>query len=446
MDHSYGGWNAPVDPSSGEFVYVPIPESRGVRFHPGCERPYAKIRHALDRFAKSVGKDLFGELRCPPDLLTQSMHLDPDYEHLTYGDDGNRRGSEIRRLSEDDFLVFYAGLRPCFPAEHRLVYAIVGLYIVKEVVNAADVPPARFNENAHTRKLKPGAADIVVRAKPLRSGRLERCIPIGEYRSGAYRVRPDLLDAWGGLSVSDGYIQRSARPSRFLRPERFLAWFERQNVGLLAANNPSRAKTRVVIVHLRRPRKSDPDEMRSDPFWEFGSFGCTGCHRKNLMHPRRIDELEGVRLAFAQGGSGEFRLVLLTPPVRVVRRSDRCELQWEREVKPFRYDQAPVLINNEGRSDFSNLKRAIRRARRGTWCGRFSSCFRSSRTPLPEDVADELIRTYERYNAEAPQEAFAGNYTDTMPYPPNNVDQYRIRTYKRLVSEAGSAMPCRRRC
>jgi hypothetical protein len=39
----------------------------------------------------------------------------------------------------------------------------------------------------------------------------------------------------------------------------------------------------VFVVMLRRPRKND---RRSDPFWEFGSFGCTGCHGKNLLHPK----------------------------------------------------------------------------------------------------------------------------------------------------------------
>ena len=57
----------------------------------------------------------------------------------------------------------------------------------------------------------------------------------------------------------------------------------------------------IRIVMLRRPRK-DGKEMRSDPFWEFGSFGITGCHANNIMHPKRCKELEGTRLAFAQGG------------------------------------------------------------------------------------------------------------------------------------------------
>ena len=76
--------------------------------------------------------------------------------------------------------------------------------------------------------------------------------------------------------------------------------------------------TRVIIVHLRQPVRGDPSEMRSDPFYEFGSFGCTECHLKNLMNPRRSHELEGVRFAFAQGGTLGFRLVHLTPPARVV--------------------------------------------------------------------------------------------------------------------------------
>lgn len=284
------------------------------------------------------------------------MHLDPDFEYLTYGDVGDRRGSEIRRLEEDDLLVFYAGLRPCRPCDQRLIYAIVGLFVVDEVVDAADVPRHRWPENAHTRKRKGGASDIVVRAKPGVSGRLRRCLPIGEYRDRAYRARRDLLEAWGGLSVADGYIQRSARPPRFLDAERFYLWFQEQGPELIEANNPSVELERVVVVHLRRPNRDDPREMRSDPFWEFGSFGCTGCHRRNLMNPRRIHELEGTRLAFAQGGPKGFRLVLLTPPVEVVRHRDRCELRWEPARMPFRYDSAPLLVDAEGKSDFPSLE------------------------------------------------------------------------------------------
>jgi hypothetical protein len=50
----------------------------------------------------------------------------------------------------------------------------------------------------------------VVRAKPGVSGRFDLCIPISKWRDGAYRVQKRLLHEWGGLSVNDGFIQRSA--------------------------------------------------------------------------------------------------------------------------------------------------------------------------------------------------------------------------------------------
>src|SRR5436309_13484083 len=103
---------------------------------------------------------------------------------------------------------------------------------------------------------------------------------------------------------------------------------------------------RMFMVMLRRPRKNDP---RTDPFWEFGSFGCTGCHRRNLLHPRNCQIATGDRLAFVQGGNLGWRLLLITPPVNRVDhsgpRSTRCiELRWPSDRLPFRYDRAPSLF------------------------------------------------------------------------------------------------------
>ena len=38
---------------------------------------------------------------------------------------------------------------------------------------------------------------------------------------------------------------------------------------------------KVIIVVLRQSKKSDEKEQRVDPFWEFGSFGLTGCQNRN---------------------------------------------------------------------------------------------------------------------------------------------------------------------
>lgn len=236
VDQAYGHWNAPVD-AEGRFIYVPIPEKLGTRFHPGLERRYAEVIPALERFCRDHDCDLGGDLRLPQELLEYSMHLDPDFESLTYGDEGGRRGAGMVEMCDGDLLVFYGGLRPVDACKDKLVYALMGLYVVQEVVPINEVPHERWHENAHVRKVKRGETDIVVRAKPGVSGRFERCIPIGEWRSGAYRVRNDILKAWGGLSVKDGFIQRSAVPPAFTCPGRFLNWLRKQKVRLVARNN-----------------------------------------------------------------------------------------------------------------------------------------------------------------------------------------------------------------
>ena len=107
------------------------------------------------------------------------------------------------------------------------------LYIVDKIGFAGEVDEDHWDENAHTRKMDINPFDVIVHAKPEFSGRLERAISIGEWRNNAYRVRNDLLDIWGGLSVKDGYITRSIVPPRFLNPEKFHAWFKDQRIGVI---------------------------------------------------------------------------------------------------------------------------------------------------------------------------------------------------------------------
>lgn len=236
IDQTYGGWNAPVD-ADGRFVYVPIPEKRGTLFHAGLERRFAEVVPSLRRFCEEHCRDLHRDLRFPQELLERAMHLDPDFEHLTYGDEGGRRGSGMVSMGEGDLLVFYGGMRPIHRCQHKLIYALMGLYVVQEVVHVSNVSRKRWYENAHLRKAKRGETDIVVRAKPGLSGRFERCVAIGEWRDGAYRVRQDVLNRWGGLSVKDGFIQRSAVPPTLNRPNEFLDWLQKQSIRLIQINN-----------------------------------------------------------------------------------------------------------------------------------------------------------------------------------------------------------------
>lgn len=235
VDQAFGGWNAPVEPRTNAYVYVPIPESTPQRR--GYATPYDLVRPALARFARAHARAPLREVQLPAALAGRQMHLDPDFGALTYGDDGLRRGRGLAALGAGDLVVFYAGLRPISACAHRIVYALIGLYRVAEVVRVEAVPAARWDENAHTRRRERRGTDVIVRAEPRSSGRLRRCVPIGEFRDGAYRVTREVLEAWGGLSCRDGYIQRSAVPPRFLAPRRFLAWFEALGAELVAAND-----------------------------------------------------------------------------------------------------------------------------------------------------------------------------------------------------------------
>lgn len=233
VDQTYGGWNGPVDPSTNEFVYVPIPDDN--EFNRGMATPYSLVQPAIARF--STTRECKSLIELPKGLQGRNMHLDPDFESLTYGDT-KQRGRDIANLVPDDLIVFYAGLKPCRLSPERLIYAIIGLFRIDQVFRLGDFPRDLWAQNAHTRRLKRRFDDVIVTAKPRASGRLAACIPIGEWRNAAYRVRTALLDEWGGLSCKDGFIQRSAVPPRFNDPARFQRWFEEQNAVLLAANNP----------------------------------------------------------------------------------------------------------------------------------------------------------------------------------------------------------------
>jgi hypothetical protein len=220
-----GWWNGPVDSRTGEFVYVPIPDEGP--FHPGLATPYSRVASHLGGKWPSM----------PSHLTGGDMHLDPDFEYLTYGDQGERAKQINSKVGPGDFLVFYAGLRDIHSSP-QLVYAIIGLFVIEGIIPTTAVPRSQYFENAHTRRSVPySAGEIVVRAHSGMSGRLGRCLPIGNYRDRAYRVLPHLLTAWGGLTVKNGYVQRSARLPEFSHADKFYDWFDAQKVELLSRNN-----------------------------------------------------------------------------------------------------------------------------------------------------------------------------------------------------------------
>ena len=233
-----GSWIAPINPRTNEFAYVPIIE-------PG--KPI--IKKGFTDFVEPCRK-LDKPLK--PFITDETAHLDPDFTYLTYGDisgqqyNGKKsyRGLPLLDLDEDDLMVFYSSLDPRKTQgfeKSELIYAIIGIYILaKKPARAVDLFPKRLplDGNAHTR-VHYNEADIIATAKHGVSGRLSRCIPIGELissdKTGAkrYFLRQELFNDWGGFQFRDKYVeklylQRSGALPFFRNAERFYSWLKEQ--------------------------------------------------------------------------------------------------------------------------------------------------------------------------------------------------------------------------
>lgn len=186
----------------------------------------------------------------------------------------------------------------------------------------------------------------------------------------------------------------------------------------------------IIIVMLRQPDESNPEEARTDPMFEFGSFGLTGCHRRNLLAGTRAT---GARLAFAQPGPNEVRLVMLTSPLTIVRHATVLEATWTPPEMPLKFGDAPVLVDNDGSSDIPLLRASIQDGQRSTWVARFTSAFRSRTRPLEQDIATEFVSAWNRRVATKTR---ARVYWEALPYPPPLCDHDRTGTRAALLRSA----------
>jgi len=226
-----GEWVAPIDPGTGKFAYVPILEDEGkkngiktkpIRDGEGCRITYEQFRKPCE----NVG----GTLK--PELLREGIyaHLDPDFEYITYGDEGNK-AKRLRnlKLSDGDLLVFYSALRPINDNRPgHLCYAIIGFYeLLKEGKDAIVIPREQWKINAHSRREPKKDDDIVFFGKKGNSGRLSKCIDIGEYHpdKGTYWTKKALCPKWG--EPDPIFLLRGYLPI-LKDPERFYDWFREE--------------------------------------------------------------------------------------------------------------------------------------------------------------------------------------------------------------------------
>jgi hypothetical protein len=235
IDQTFGKYNAPVNPETNDYIYMPIPQE-GNTFTPGMEKTYNILKPHFESWCQNNGVNM----PFPPHLIDDpnyiGCHLDPDFDYSTYGDQATGRGLRVGDLKKGDFIAFFASFKPIAQCEHKLIYALYGIMFVDRVERVADVSEAEFHKNAHTRVLDKNMGHLVVFADPTLSGRFDKAIPIGEFRNGAYRVTNEILEAWGGLGVKDGFIQRSVCPPRFTSPAQFMDWLDSKRVKLINSN------------------------------------------------------------------------------------------------------------------------------------------------------------------------------------------------------------------
>lgn len=231
IDQTFGEFNAPINPVTNDFLYMPIPQTDD-EFISGSRTSYSDLLPYFEKWKQR--NDAI--IKFPQNLNNIDTHLDPDFDFLTYGDQATGRGLRVGELKKDDFLVFFASFKPTKECGHKLIYALFGFMTVEDVLKVSEVPQDALHTNAHTRIVNRNKDHLVVFANSTLSGRFSKAIPIGEYRNGAYRVKNDILDLWGGIGVKDGFIQRSVCPPWFNQSEQFLEWFESQHVDFIKSN------------------------------------------------------------------------------------------------------------------------------------------------------------------------------------------------------------------
>lgn len=231
IDQTFGGYNAPINPNTNDYMYLPIPQGND-DFKSGMRTSYDAL---LSNFASWCQKN-DTSIIFPPNLNGMSCHLDPDFDFLTYGDQATGRGLRVGELKEGDFVAFFASFNPIKKCDQNLIYALFGIMVVDKVMKVSDIPETEFHKNAHTRINNANKDHLVIFANPSLSGRFNRAIPIGEFRNGSYRVKEEILSAWGGIGVKDGFIQRSVCPPWFTEPQKFLEWLKSMQVTLISSN------------------------------------------------------------------------------------------------------------------------------------------------------------------------------------------------------------------
>jgi hypothetical protein len=142
IDTGSGGLHGPLF-QDGTFEYIPIPDGIGVD-----PRTYG---NTSGRFGRKL-IDYFPESR-KVKMIGQSIHVDPEFVTFTYGDPTSPKAG-LRYLQQDDYLIFYCGLKGWDCTAQPALY-LMGYFEIATAGYASGFTPAQrqelFGENFHVR-------------------------------------------------------------------------------------------------------------------------------------------------------------------------------------------------------------------------------------------------------------------------------------------------------
>lgn len=181
IDRGNGGALSPIF-ADGSFEYVPMPETEPTQ----CPLTFATL-------SSRSGQSLAAFV--PRRIADRPVHIDPDFEHLTYGDAASHKRRQLLHLKPGDLLVFYAGFEP-WPHDDKPRLSAIGWFEVKAVhrltAQQISTDPAlrqRFGQTAHFLRHPPDQELALIEGEPRNSRFLDHAAPLGD---GEDRLLPDL--------------------------------------------------------------------------------------------------------------------------------------------------------------------------------------------------------------------------------------------------------------
>ncbi len=150
-----GSGNNALSPifEDGTFEYIPIPEGS-----PSREQRTYGTEKSKNKLGKKLGYKVYSDF-VPPSLKEDKIHFDPEFDTYTYGDPTKNKPASLLRLNKDDYLFFYAGLKPCETRKYKRGNYLIGYFKVKKVIKFSNLNRTELKEakklcsnNAHIKR------------------------------------------------------------------------------------------------------------------------------------------------------------------------------------------------------------------------------------------------------------------------------------------------------